>query len=245
MVQFSYRYNMADDVNFSTMVQSLDQAEQRAAWKKESKRKQSIIPITNQDELCCARAIVTMRAWCHRNDPGCRSWNEWRTLLQGRPRQEKRARELHQAAGVREGPCGLSELETFQRYLSPNYQLKVLSRQHPFFLIFRGPDAPHLIMLLKGGNRYDGCTITGVINVIKRLVIRENMLVKGGHDVLSSQAFSPSEFLQASLAPVQPMGVMTSFSSVLLIGSFMCHKTFTRFIFSFSLTRPDQTLQCR
>ena len=158
MVQFCYRYNMADDVNFSTMVQSLDQAEQRAAWKKESKRKQSIIPITNQDELCCARAIVTMRAWCHRNDPGCRSWNEWRTLLQGRPRQEKRARELHQAAGVREGPCGLSELETFQRYLSPNYQLKVLSRQHPFFLIFRGPDAPHLIMLLKDGNHYDGCT---------------------------------------------------------------------------------------
>ena len=30
--------------------------------------KKSILPIINSDELCCARAIVTMRAWCHRND---------------------------------------------------------------------------------------------------------------------------------------------------------------------------------
>ena len=35
---------------------------------KELKRKHAIIRITNQDDLCCARAIVTMRAWCHRKD---------------------------------------------------------------------------------------------------------------------------------------------------------------------------------
>ena len=138
------------------------------AMEKDSARKRSIIRIKNKDELCCARAIVTMRAWCHRNDPGCMPWNEWRTLLQGRPRQKTRAEELHRAAGVPEGPCGLPELHQFQRYLStldPPYQLKVLSRQHPFFLIFRGPDAPHTIVLLKSEQHYEGCTtLTGFVN---------------------------------------------------------------------------------
>ena len=151
-------YFSGDEDWEQAMVQSLDQTEQQAAWEKESARKQSIIQIKNQDELCCARAIVTMRAYCHRNDPGHMPWNEWRTLLQGRPRQETRARELHRLAGVAEGPCGLPQLEAFQRYLSPHYQLKVLSRHHPFKIIFRGPDVPHLIMLLKGGNHYEGCT---------------------------------------------------------------------------------------
>ena len=135
---------------------------------KDSRDKKSIIPIHNKDELCCARAIVTMRAHCHRNDPGHMPRNEWKTLSQGRPRQGIMARQLHQAAGVPEGPCGLPELNKFQQYLStldPPYQLKVLSRQHPFFLIFRGPDADHKIILLKSNTHYEGCTkITGFIN---------------------------------------------------------------------------------
>ena len=138
------------------------------AFEVDSKRKKSIIRIQNKDELCCARAIVTMRAWCHRNDPGHMAWNEWRTLLQGCKRQGIRARELHQAAGVPEGPCGLPELRQFQQYLStldPPYQLKVVSRQHPFFLIFRGPDAPHTIVILKSEQHYEGCTsLTGFTN---------------------------------------------------------------------------------
>ena len=128
------------------------------AWEEDSKRKQSIISIKNKDNLCCARAIVTMRAWNHRNDPGHMGRNNWKVLRDGCPRQAVQARELHQAAGVAEGPCGLHELEAFQRYLAPTYQLKVLSRQHPFFMIFRGPDAPHTIMLLKSEHHYEGCT---------------------------------------------------------------------------------------
>ena len=102
------------------------------AWEVDSKRKKSIIPIQNKDDLCCARAIVTMRAHCHRNDPGHMPWNNWKALSNGRPRQAVQARELHRLAGVAEGPCGLPELEALQRYLSPNYQIKVLSRQHPY-----------------------------------------------------------------------------------------------------------------
>ena len=137
----------------------------RRASEKDSREKQSIIQIKNSDNLCCARAIVTMRAWCHRNDPGHMGRNNWYALRDGRPRQVTQARELHQLAGVPEGPCALEELETFQRVLSPHYQLKVLSRQHPFFMIYRGPDAPHQIMLLKGGNHYEGCTtFSGFVN---------------------------------------------------------------------------------
>ena len=138
------------------------------AMDKDSARKQSIIQIKNKDNLCCARAIVTMKAWCHRNDPGHMPKNEWETLRKGYPRQKTRAEELHRAAGVPEGPCGLAELEKFQSYLStldPPYQMKVLSRHHPFFLIFRGPDADRKIILLKSDDHYEGCTtITGFIN---------------------------------------------------------------------------------
>ena len=72
--------------------------------------KKSIIPIHNQDNLCCARAIVTMRAWYHRNDRHHMPKNEWKTLSQGRPLQGIMARQLHRDAGVPEGPCGLPEL---------------------------------------------------------------------------------------------------------------------------------------
>ena len=120
--------------------------------------KQCIIPINNKDELCCARAIVTMRAWCHRNDPGAMGRSNWSALRQGRPRQTVQARELHQAAGVPEGPCGLEQLAAFQRVLSPQYQLKVMCRSKPFFILFRGPDAPHQILLIKSDSHYDGCT---------------------------------------------------------------------------------------
>ena len=128
------------------------------AWETDSKRKRSIIRISNQDQLCCARAIVTMKAYCHRNDPGVMPKNTWVTLRDGYPRQEKMAQELHQAAGVPEGPCGLQELESFQKYLAPTYQLKVMTRQKPFFIMFRGPEAPHIIRLLKSGDHFEGCT---------------------------------------------------------------------------------------
>ena len=121
-------------------------------WEVDSKNKQSIIYIKNQDQLCCARAIVTTRAWLHRNDPSHMPKNEWDTLRKGRPRQKTRAQELHRAAGVPEGPCGLAEIEAFQRHLTPQYQIKVISRQKPFFIIYKGPEAPNILRLLKSGD---------------------------------------------------------------------------------------------
>ena len=144
------------------------------ALEKDNKRKRSIIPVKNRDELCCARAIVTMKAWLHREErprfhsdvhPG----RDWENCRDGRNRQAILARELHQAAGVPEGPCGIAELQQFQDYLSslsPPYQLKVMARTYPFVMRFIGPEAPLVIRLLQTrcepadgtpNDHFDGC----------------------------------------------------------------------------------------
>jgi len=98
----------------------------RRCLDKVNKQKKCIIPIKNKDDLCCARAIVTMRAHCHKDDPGHMSRSNWEALRKGFPRQGVMARELHQQAGVPEGPCGLEELRAFQATLGPRYQLLVM-----------------------------------------------------------------------------------------------------------------------
>ena len=108
--------------------------------------KKSIVEIKNKDELCCARAIVTMKARAEWKVAEKRvqeeEKNEESTLLQKlkaeeeellteyntlrRTSEEKRkttlqrllAHRLYQLAGVPKGPCGRDELETFQTYLS-------------------------------------------------------------------------------------------------------------------------------
>ena len=124
---------------------------------KENKRKQCIIPIKNDDTLCCARAIVTMMAHCHKND-GVDGHRNWENLKRGLPVQEKEAKQLHQQAGVPEGPCGTEELMQFQQLLTPHYQIVAMTRMRPFLLTFKGPDAPNMIRLLKADDHYDGVT---------------------------------------------------------------------------------------
>ena len=123
----------------------------------ENKRKRCIIPIRNNDELCCPRAIVTMIAHCRREESNDASFN-WRYMKEGKQVQEDAARELCQQAGVRPGPCGWEELNKFQEYLKPTYQLLVMCRTHPFFLFFRGDPAPKQICLLKSDDHFDACT---------------------------------------------------------------------------------------
>ena len=129
----------------------------RLCLDRDNKKKQCIIPIRNRDALCRARAIVTMRAHCHK-DQGVDEFRDWDNLKRGRPVQLRQAQALHQQAGVAEGPCGLPELRQFQQALGSQYQLLVMTRMKPFFLIFKGPDAPHQIRLLKSNDHFDGCT---------------------------------------------------------------------------------------
>ena len=82
-------------------------------------KKQSIIAIRNKDQLCCARTIVTLKARLEKD-------SQYKNLRQGRPIQTRLAKLLHHDANVPEGACGPAELNTFQTYLGPNYQLMVL-----------------------------------------------------------------------------------------------------------------------
>ena len=122
-----------------------------------NKKKKCIITIKNDDQLCCARAIVTMKAHCHRQE-GVDEHRNWENLKSGQPVQEKLAKELHQQAGVPEGPCGIPELQQFQQALGSDYQLCVITRIYPFLPIFNGPVADKKILLLKGNEHFDGCT---------------------------------------------------------------------------------------
>ena len=129
----------------------------RMCLDRENRKKRCIVTIKNNDELCCARAIITMRAYCHRQE-GVEGHRNWENLKRGLPVQEHQAKELHQQAGVPEGPCGLPELQQFQHALGSEYQLLVMLRIKPFDLIFKGPDAPHQIRLLKSNHHFDGLT---------------------------------------------------------------------------------------
>ena len=122
-----------------------------------NKKKKCIIAINNSDSLCCARSIVTMKAYCHRQE-SVDGHRNWENLKRGLPVQEKEAKELHQQAGVAEGPCGIEEFPKFQEALGPQYQLVVMTRMYPFLPIFIGPDAPNKICLLKSNDHFDGCT---------------------------------------------------------------------------------------
>ena len=61
------------------------------------KKKDGMIKIDNSDELCCARAIVTMKEYVY-GDPD----QQYRNLRDGRPIQERLAKQLHREAGVKE-----------------------------------------------------------------------------------------------------------------------------------------------
>ena len=117
--------------------------------------KKSRVTIKNKDNLCCARAVVTMKALVDAN--GDTRDRDYKNLKDGYPIQERKAQELHRLAGVPEGPCGLSELGQFQTAL-PGYQIKVMSIDPPHMIIYQGPTpSDKIIRLIKEGEHYDGC----------------------------------------------------------------------------------------
>ena len=71
-----------------------------------------MITIKNQDELCCARAIVTMKEYVDGYPD-----KQYHNLRRRRPIQERLAKQLHRDAGVPEEQCGIAELKQFQTFL--------------------------------------------------------------------------------------------------------------------------------
>ena len=118
------------------------------------KNKKSVVRIENKDELCCARALVTAKAY---RDWGSRD-PHYKDIIRGGAFQRNMAKALHRQARVPEGPCGLGELELFQIVLS-DYQIVVVSADHGYQIIFKGPRQPDdkLLCLIKVQDHYHVC----------------------------------------------------------------------------------------
>ena len=92
-------------------------------------KKRSVITITNNDDLCLARALVVAIAKIEK-DP------VYKHLMDPERRtQERKAKELHESAKVPLGPCGLPEVELFQKYLT-KYEINIVSPAHDNSIIY-------------------------------------------------------------------------------------------------------------
>ena len=125
--------------------------------------KGSVICINNFDNLCLARALVVGIANIE-NDP------KYKQIKRSdRPVQQQRALDLHQAANVPLGPCGLDEVKLFQNYLT-NYQIVVVSGTHNNTIIYppqqSGTNEKPILGLYYNDNHFD--TITSIKGFLGR-----------------------------------------------------------------------------
>ena len=117
--------------------------------------KKSVVRIKNKDDLCLARALVVARAKKD-NDPRYDYIRNSR-----KPMQREKAFDLHEAANVPLGPCGLNEVALFQQYLT-DYQIVIVSGDHNNSVIYPPQSSdtdekPHLTLYLHD-NHFDVIT---------------------------------------------------------------------------------------
>ena len=92
-------------------------------------KKRSVITIQNDDDLCLARALVTAIAKIEK-DP------KYKSMVKPLRRvQERKARELHELAKVPIGPCGIPEVQMFQKHLT-DYEINIVSANHNNSIIY-------------------------------------------------------------------------------------------------------------
>ena len=128
------------------------------------KKKGTVITIDNKgDNLCLARSLVVSIARIE-NDPRYLKIRD-----SSRPIQRERAYDLHEAANVPLGPCGLKEVDLFQQYLV-NYQIIVVSGDQDNAIIYpphprANPDPEKSIYLYYQAKHFDVITkLPGFLN---------------------------------------------------------------------------------
>ena len=127
------------------------------------KKKKSIITINNNDNLCLARALAVSIARIEK-DPRYVQIKDSRANI-----QLQRALDLHRAANVPLGPCGMNEVKLFQQYLI-SYQIIVVSGDHSDSIIYphkppTKPDDEKSIYLYFHNTHFDVITsIPGFLN---------------------------------------------------------------------------------
>lgn len=117
------------------------------------KHKRCIIQIKNKDDMCCARAIITGIAKLEKNPIYLAYKNPSKTK---RSFQTRDAQLLHKKADVPIQPCGIKEIDKFQKYLQPKYQILVVSKDHFNAVIYSGKKiSKKKIILYLHDNHYD------------------------------------------------------------------------------------------
>ena len=117
------------------------------------RKKKSVILINNRDNLCLARALAVNIARIEK-DPRYKRITE-----PGNSIQRETAFDLHEAANVPLGPCGLKEVDLFQQYLV-NYQIIVVSGDQDNTIIYPphprvNPNPEKSIYLYYQANHFD------------------------------------------------------------------------------------------
>ena len=116
------------------------------------KNSKSIIRITNDDQLCCARALVTAKARVDQHP-------KYNSIRQGTKLQKEMALLLHHEAKVPFGPCSYDALTAFSKAPSlTGYQILLVDAARYFHITtFGGPQDKSLILLHHQGH-YDVIT---------------------------------------------------------------------------------------
>ena len=115
-------------------------------------QKRSIIHIRNDDDLCCARALVTAKARLD-NHP------KEKAIRQGRKIQKELALLIHHEANVPFGPCGYDALTQFSTTPSlTGYQILLVDADRSFHITTFGPLQDKQLILLHEKGHYDVIT---------------------------------------------------------------------------------------
>ena len=115
--------------------------------------KKSVIRIQNDDELCCARALVTAKAKVDQHP-------KQRAIQQGQgPLQRTLALDLHHEAKVPLGPCSYDALTAFSKAPSlAGYQIILVDAHRSFHITTFGPLQDKQLILLHHQGHYDVIT---------------------------------------------------------------------------------------
>ena len=170
VVQSNQEFRLNTTVNIDVIRVEMPQGSGRSNVKRNIvnirdylKKKSSVITINNKDNLCLARALVVSIARIEK-DPRYNHIKE-----SSRPIQRERAFDLHEAANVPLGPCGLKEVDLFQQHLV-NYQIIVVSGDQDNAIIYpphppTNPNPEKSIYLYYQANHYDVITkLPGFLN---------------------------------------------------------------------------------
>ena len=114
------------------------------------KDKKCIIRIQNNDELCCARAIITAKAQLDKHQ-------KWESIRKCYEPQGQLAKQLHSEASVPLKECGVEEIKQFQEVL-PGYQINVVSKEHFHGIIYSSLESDKKIYLFYHDNHNDVIT---------------------------------------------------------------------------------------